>query len=236
MKPLYRYSFQEAQNLNEVELWRNSKEENIRCSEFIDNAIKERFDGKHLTSAKITIADIIKEFGYDRTMWVLATTIRQHPDDVRISQENKDWAKSFILPDVKDFDYSLKSHIGLVNIAATSVQQQYKSLGLYDYTHCISDGDYTNQIIVLRADSLKEEYRTPENQLFLAQGGFGCNPQSRGRKIFGIYLNDGESCSVVRTDVCGVISPEHLPEWAKDKAAELLSGKSEDTEDECPEM
>ncbi len=212
---------------DELGEYHESRKENVRCKEFMDNLVRERYNGMSLPANDI-VADTVKEFGYDRTMWVIAATIQSRSGDGRFAIPNRKWANSFFMPDNQKYEYGLRSDSGLVDMLAKYVQQQYNSLGLYDSRHCTSEEDYTNQIVVLKAEWLKEEYKTPENQLFLATGGFGCDPNSSGTQIFGKFLNDGEEVSVRRYDVCGVISPEHLPEWASKKAAEILSpAKSE---------
>ena len=76
-------------------------------------------------------------------------------------------------------------------------------------------------MLVLRGDVLKDQYKTPEDQLFLAESGFGCTPNARGRKVFGKFLKDGEETNFQRGDFIGILKEEYLPEWAKEKLAEL---------------
>ena len=45
MERLYRYSAAEAKRNDEIEAWRNSQGENIRCKEFLDKQVSEKFDG-----------------------------------------------------------------------------------------------------------------------------------------------------------------------------------------------
>ena len=47
MKPLYKFSFSEAKRSGEMEECRESFRENIRCRDFLDNEITERFDGMY---------------------------------------------------------------------------------------------------------------------------------------------------------------------------------------------
>ena len=50
MIPLYRYSAERAKNDGELDTWRESKKENIRCRDFLDDQIAKRFDGMTLPS------------------------------------------------------------------------------------------------------------------------------------------------------------------------------------------
>ena len=68
----------------------------------------------------------------------------------------------------------------------------------------------------LAPNTLKEEYWSPENQLWLAQSGFGCSPTARGRSILCTCLGDGEQTRWNRNDFTGVLKDEYLPDWAKE--------------------
>lgn len=101
---------------------------------------------------------------------------------------------------------------------------------LFDRSHAVQSGEpqnYKGKLLILRAESLNEEFRTPENQLFLASGGFGCDPNASGRKVFGSFLSDGEETHFYRSDFVGILSDEHIPEWAKEKLEQLASQSEE---------
>ena len=87
--------------------------------------------------------------------------------------------------------------------------------------------DYEGKVLVLNPYTLADEYQTPEDQLLLATSGFGCNPSSLGRKVFGTHLNDGERGTYMRHDFLGVIQDEYLPEWAREKLNELCPPQTE---------
>ncbi len=235
MIPLYKKSLEEAVSFNEKDLWLESRKENIRCRNSIDTALAEYYNGFVLPLQ--CVEDSVKEFGYDRTMWIIASTIRQRIDDGRISTENKSWAKT-ICPffTCREYDIALSAHSGLIDGMAEQVRAMYAKLGLYAEQHiqCAYDEDldYERKILVLRGESLKEEYRTPENQLFYAECGFGCSPSARGRKVFGRFLSDGEEAQFNRADFLGVVKDEVLPEWAKERLSDMLSEKTDEQEQE----
>ena len=92
-------------------------------------------------------------------------------------------------------------------------------LGMFDRKQCepdSSDLDYTDKVLVLLPNTLKEEYWAPENQLWLAESGFGCSPTARGRSILCTCLGDGEQTRWNRNDFVGVLKDEFLPDWAKE--------------------
>lgn len=101
---------------------------------------------------------------------------------------------------------------------------------LFDSSHAVQSDEpqnYKGKLLILRAESLNEEFRTPENQLFLASGGFGCDPNASGRKVFGSFLSDGEETHFYRSDFVGILSDKHTPQWAKEKMEQLASQNEE---------
>lgn len=228
-KPLYMWSLDYAVRSNERDLWRESYRENCDCARAIERAINENYRDNCLNDC---IQPIIERYGFDRVNWVLANTIQEKQDDGRFSQENKAWAKKFYLPqdDVR-WHFCVEAHPGLTNIFTNQARRAWQALGLFDASHCESekDGqlDYEGKVLVLKGDVLKDRYKTPEDQLFLADGGFGCRPSSRGRKVFGKFLKDGEDTHFYREDFAGILKDEYLPDWAKDKLNELQPEESE---------
>ncbi len=237
MIPLYRYSAETAKHNSELDTWRESKKENIRCRDFLDEQIAKRFDGFTLPSD--CVKNTVKEFGYDRTMWVIANTIQNRKGDGRFHSRNTEWAKRFNIPDTgRNYEFAMKSHSCLVDGAADDIQKMYAELNLFSGEHIVRSDepqDYTNKLLILRDTSLKEVYRTSENQLFFAQGGFGCSPEKIGRKVFGQFLSDGEKAEFCRQDFIGAIADEHIPDWVREKL-EQLNQEHEQSQDNSPEM
>lgn len=222
-KPLYIWSLDYAVRSNERDLWRESYRENCDCARAIERAINENYRDNCLNDC---IQPIIERYGFDRVNWVLANTIQEKQDDGRFSQENKAWAKGFYIPqdDVR-WHFCVEAHPGLTNIFTNQARRAWQALGLFDASHCESekDGqlDYEGKVLVLKGNVLKDRYKTPEDQLFLADGGFGCRPNSRGRKVFGKFLKDGEDTHFYREDFAGILKDEYLPDWAREKLNEL---------------
>ncbi len=98
--PIYKNTGVYAREHGELGQYRASINANKACKNAIEAAIREKFDGMHLDhdTAKVVIA----EFGYDRVNHVLANTVQQKEWDGRFSHDNKDWAKTFIIPEDKD--------------------------------------------------------------------------------------------------------------------------------------
>ena len=87
------------------------------------------------------------------------------------------------------------------------------------------DEDVRGKVLVMKPSTLKESCWTQTDQLWLAEGGFGCDPTSRGRAIYAVCLGDGERTRWNREDFVGVLDAKHLPEWAKQKLEELSASE-----------
>lgn len=233
-KPLYTWSQKDAIAYDELDQWRESYKENCDCARAIERVINENYRNNVLEDCA---DEIIDRYGFDRVNFVLANTVQQKMDDGRISPENKKWARGQHIPndDVR-WHFTVESHPGLTDLFVSQTRAAWQKLGLFDDSHCISekDGeiDYKGKVLVLKPTVLKDDCRTPDNQLFYASGGFGCAPNSRGRKVFGRFLNDSEETHFYRGDFLGAIKDECLPEWA----AEKLSEMPDETESDAPTL
>ncbi len=79
-----------------------------------------------------------------------------------------------------------------------------------------------DKVIVISPDVLRPEYQRATSQLKLCTGGFGASPNSRGSAVFCTDLYTGRRSRFERRDVLGVMEPEQLPQWAKDKLQTVL--------------
>jgi hypothetical protein len=234
MIPLYRNSMRDAMDAGgtaEIQKWKESLDENIRCARFIEDRVNAQHDGFRLSGD--IAKDSFDEFGMDRTNWVLANTVQLKDYDGRFSQQNKAWAQGFYIPRPaesrehdRNVDYLIdRVNPGLVDLVVNKARMQYAALNLYDHRHCVGGDvcgqDFTGKLLILRDTVLNEASRTPENQLFLARGGFGCSPSSNGRAVFGEFLIDGEKARFERQDFVGVVDGRYLADWAKEKLADL---------------
>jgi len=226
-KFVYPCSLKEAIKRNERDLWRESHKSNCECARAIEKAISENFDGMHLSDdcAKA----IIEEYGYKCTALVLASTIKEGEHDGRYSLSNKEWAKGIYVPDDDNrSEFYVRSHPVIVNGFTDEYRKEWDGLGLFSMDNCIDDNlDYTDRVLVLKPDAIRDEYKSPKYQLFYATGGFGCNPMVLGTKVFGHFLIDGEKTSFNRSDFFGVIRDDLIPSWARDKISETITEQEE---------
>jgi len=66
----------------------------VDCKNAIEMAIKEHFDGYHLSHEAADA--VLREYGADRVSYILANTVTQLSYDGRFSADNKEWAKQLV--------------------------------------------------------------------------------------------------------------------------------------------
>ena len=128
--PVYPYPASYAQEHGELEQYRTSNRANIACKEAIEAAIREHYHDNQLDSQ--AAAQVVKAFGLDRTMYILAITVQQKDWDARFSPGNKEWAKSIPIqknPDAwgadRNCQFVVNSHSGLTDLFLSTVRQEY---------------------------------------------------------------------------------------------------------------
>lgn len=228
-KYVYPYSLFEAKRNGELEQYRESFRENVRCANAIKEAINQNFDGMHLNHN--VAKPVITEFGYDRVNFVLANTLQQLDHDGRFSRDNKEWANGFFIHENKanprNYEFMVTSHPAVLDGFINLARKEYDSLNLWNHTHCNDKThlDYTGKVMVLNPKCLKDEYKNPKDQLVFCEHGFGCSPTASGRKVFGKFLSDGEKCQYDRSDFIGELKEEHLPDWVRERVQEMTEPK-----------
>lgn len=73
--PLYKYPAAYARENGELEAYRASHKANIACRDAIDAAIRDNYRDNRLSSD--AAKQVIAEFGFERTLYVLANTVRK---------------------------------------------------------------------------------------------------------------------------------------------------------------
>ena len=94
--------------------------------------------GRALGGRQMCIRDrpqVIEQFGYTRTLYVLANTVQQKEWDGRFSPANKTWAKTVDIPPNPDgfggernLDFVVDGHPGLVDLFLSQARQDYLRL------------------------------------------------------------------------------------------------------------
>ncbi len=91
--PVYPYPRDYAVENDELDKYLLSRKASIACKEAIEQAIGEHYADNRLDTAA-AVQQVVDAFGYDRTLYVLAVTVKHKDWDGRISQSNKQWAAS----------------------------------------------------------------------------------------------------------------------------------------------
>ena len=99
--PVYKYPGDYARENGELEQYRASSKANSACKEAIERAVNEHYSHNCLDS-KAAVKDVVGKFGFERTLYVLAVTVRRMDWDGRISRKNKEWART--VPVFEDLD------------------------------------------------------------------------------------------------------------------------------------
>lgn len=119
--PVYPYPGDYAREHGELEQYRASHKANVACKQAIESAISEHYHDNRLGSE--AALEVIGAFGMDRTMYVLAATVRDKDWDGRISRDNKAWARTIPVyadtdhwGDNRNLEFVVNSHPGLTNL------------------------------------------------------------------------------------------------------------------------
>lgn len=230
--PLYLYSLEEARRSGEIPLWRESFQENVRCKEAVEQAIRHDFDGMYLK--KGCAKGVIEGFGFKRVQFVLANTLQELRKDGRFSQDNKAWAKTTYIPpdEAHNYQFCVGSHPAVLDGFVKDFRQAYQALGLFGPAQCEANTgalDYEGKVLIMKPETLRECCWKPEYQLWYAHDGFGCNPHAIGRSIRCTCLGDGEMARWNRSDFIGPIQEECLPDWATEKLEQLRPVQRQET-------
>lgn len=129
--PVYPYPASYAHEHGELEQYRASHKANIACRDAIDTAIADHYWDNRLGNG--AVKQVVAQFGYDRTLYVLANTVRQKDWDGRISRENKEWAKTIPVYEDKDSwggdrrcEFVVdRAHTGLMDLFTTQARCEY---------------------------------------------------------------------------------------------------------------
>lgn len=233
---VYENSREDARELGEIELWRESKKLNAECARAIEQAIRENFDGMYLADG--SEQPVIQKYSFDRVMWVLAATMKYKDYDGRFSRANREWGAS-VIPrwlSKEEFDgYICNAHPAVLDGFIREVRKAYDALGLLGAAHCLPESykqDFQNQLLIMKPKVLAEKFKSPDFQYFYALSGFGCDPGALGTRVYGYFLKDHDPGEFRRSDFLGVADESQLPEWAAEKLAEIR--EPEETEEISP--
>lgn len=130
-QPVYRHTFDYAVAHGEEKQYRDSFHANVACKGAIEKAISQHYANNCMDA--LASQQVVHEFGFDRTLYVLANTIQIKDWDGRFSLDNKAWARSIQVAggDEGIRDHHLKfvvdkSHPGLTDMFTTMVRHDFE--------------------------------------------------------------------------------------------------------------
>jgi hypothetical protein len=82
-----------------------------------------------------------------------------------------------------------------------------------DYRPLKEDETYEGKFVIISPKYFKPEFRNAKYQLFLAKGGFGCDPAKLGNAVFGSDCE--EAYRQGRYNILGVATEEAIQNWEK---------------------
>ena len=125
--PVYRHTFDYAVAHGEEKQYRDSFHANVACKGAIEKAIAQHYANNCMDA--LASQQVVHEFGFDRTLYVLANTIQLKDWDGRFSQDNKAWARTVQVAggdeEIRDQRWKFvvdKSHPGLMDMFTTMVR------------------------------------------------------------------------------------------------------------------
>ena len=128
--PLYKYPASHASEHGELDAYRASHKANEACKKAIEDAIHDHYSDNCL--GRGAVKQVVDAFGFERTLYVLANTVRQLSHDGRISNANKRWAAT--IPVYEDMDgfrsdrnvyLTVNSHPGLIDIFVRQARNEH---------------------------------------------------------------------------------------------------------------
>jgi DNA-binding cell septation regulator SpoVG len=115
---MYVNDFDYAREHGEIELYYESRKINNECARAIDEAISKHFTftkhggGRYVDTEK-ALNDVAEKFGAQRVNAVVAHIVKTYNRDGRLSQENKDWARTVETPKIDHIP--LYTHLTIFN-------------------------------------------------------------------------------------------------------------------------
>ena len=127
--PVYRRTADYAREAGERNEYRASYQENVKCKQAIEKAIRMDYDGQYLNDN--AIFTVLDAFGPERLSWVLGNTITMKEHDGRFSRSNKAWAQAMSIPidrdgfgSLRNWSYTVESHPAILDLYTTFLRKE----------------------------------------------------------------------------------------------------------------
>ena len=118
------------------------------------------------------MAQVVEQFGYDRTFYVLSATVRDKESDGRISRSNKEWARTVpVVEDLDDWNQN-RSRYFVVDQCNPGLTDLFLKMARHDFllTQPLTKEDIMQEAgRVLRSFQGQQEPNSPEGTQFMVQ-------------------------------------------------------------------
>lgn len=123
--PLYRHDAAYADAHDEMENYTASLRISAACKNMIEDAIAAAYQDNSLKYVQEASKAVIETFGVERTMFVLANTIRIKNYDGRVSAENKAWARTIPVCEAQRNIIVDRCNPGLLDLFTNQVRKDF---------------------------------------------------------------------------------------------------------------
>ncbi|GHU35770.1 hypothetical protein FACS1894105_05020 [Clostridia bacterium] len=199
---------------NEIQSKQNDTWQSEIGADFSDAKVNKHDPTHVISSLLINGADI--ELGEDTTQVRSFYVESNRGGEVLFSMRTENYPEA-----VKTYAEQITGHVQAMSLDRDNAAF-VRGAGSSKLTddRCVPDSknaDYTGQLVILDAASLKKEYRDIFSQLVLCTHGSGARPNAIDRSVFGVELYSGESVVCDRSQILGVADESKLPKWVEVK-------------------
>ncbi len=126
--PIYEHPYWWANRFGDLEQFHASHTQSVNCALAIGLALEKHydFDTGHPDLASVS-KEIVDKFGFDRTMYVLASTVWEYAWDDNISPSSKEWARTIPCYDEPDMSrgYAVSGDTEIIDRLISQVRHDY---------------------------------------------------------------------------------------------------------------
>lgn len=167
---VYKYPGDYAQEHNEMEQYRASFKANMACKEAIETAIRDNYRNNCL--GENAVKQVVEQFGFERTLYVLAVTVWEKDFDGRISHSNKEWARTIPVYEDNDTWGNNRNRYFVVDSANPGLTDIFINQSRHEYllTQPLTTQDIQAEAThLLRNLQSEREPNSPSGTHFMAQ-------------------------------------------------------------------
>lgn len=141
---IYTHSLEYAMQKDEAADYHASASRNRECAAAIDKAIAASNYEQYHYDLSAAFTDVTKEFGLDRVAWVMAATVQHFDYDGRYSRANKEWARTYPIPNERGRCPVFQSHPIVLDgftdrVREARLHELAQTVGAYEKSHHMAD-------------------------------------------------------------------------------------------------